>query len=91
MKNLDKEVFLVTISEINTNKTNCTKRKLRKCRARTRYKKAIGIFSKKRSMIYTFIENHENIPIEKEDVQILLVGQSYYQWKRQSISDKKQS
>jgi hypothetical protein len=42
-------------------------------------------------MIYTFIKNHEKVPIEKEDVQISLVGQSYYQWKRQSVSDKRQS
>jgi hypothetical protein len=50
--------------------------------------KAIGIFPK-RSMIYVFIKNNEKIfPIEKM-CKVLQVGR-YYQWKSQSVSDRKQ-
>jgi hypothetical protein len=42
-------------------------------------------------MIYVFIKNNEKIfPIEKM-CKVLHVGQrSYYQWKSQSVSDRKQ-
>jgi putative transposase len=42
-------------------------------------------------MIYTFIRNNEEIfPIEKM-CKMLKVGQRrYYQWKSQSVSDRKQ-
>jgi hypothetical protein len=41
-------------------------------------------------MIYTFIKNNEKIfPIEKM-CKVLQVGQRSYQWKSQSVSERKQ-
>jgi hypothetical protein len=52
--------------------------------------KALASFQK-RSMIYVSLKNNEKIfPIEKM-CKVFQVGQrSYYQWKSQSVSDRKQ-
>jgi transposase len=51
--------------------------------------KAIGIFPK-RSMIYVFIKKQWKDISDWKDVQSLQVGQRSYQWKSQSVSDRKQ-